>query len=81
MIVVDPPRTGLGAEITGLLAEVGAAELIYVSCDPATLARDLRALIGLWIQIQIHYARRFVSPDLSSGDSGRFAPLLIGLTP
>lgn len=46
MVVVDPPRTGLGAEITGLLAEVGAAELIYVSCGPATLARDLRALIG-----------------------------------
>jgi 23S rRNA (uracil1939-C5)-methyltransferase len=45
MIVVDPPRTGLGAEITALLAEIGAPALIYVSCDPATLARDLRALV------------------------------------
>jgi 23S rRNA (uracil1939-C5)-methyltransferase len=44
-IVVDPPRTGLGAEVTALLAEVAAPELTYVSCDPATLARDLRALI------------------------------------
>jgi 23S rRNA (uracil1939-C5)-methyltransferase len=46
LIVVDPPRTGLGAETTGLLAEIGAPALTYVSCDPATLARDLRALIG-----------------------------------
>ena len=45
-IAVDPPRTGLGAETTALLAEIAAPALAYVSCDPATLARDLRALIG-----------------------------------
>jgi 23S rRNA (uracil1939-C5)-methyltransferase len=44
LIVVDPPRTGLGAEVTTLLAAIGAPALVYVSCDPATLARDLRAL-------------------------------------
>jgi len=44
LIVVDPPRTGLGAETTALLAEIAAPEIVYVSCDPATLARDLRAL-------------------------------------
>lgn len=46
LIVVDPPRAGLGAEITSLLAEIAAPALVYVSCDPATLARDLRALLG-----------------------------------
>ena len=46
LIVVDPPRTGLGPEITALLAQIAAPTLVYVSCDPATLARDLRALIG-----------------------------------
>lgn len=46
LIVVDPPRTGLGAEITSLLSTIAAPSLTYVSCDPATLARDLRALIG-----------------------------------
>jgi 23S rRNA (uracil1939-C5)-methyltransferase len=46
LIVVDPPRTGLGAEITTLLAGIAAPALTYVSCDPATLARDLRALIA-----------------------------------
>ena len=45
LIVVDPPRTGLGAETSALLAEIAAPELVYVSCDPATLARDLRALV------------------------------------
>jgi len=46
LIVVDPPRAGLGAEITALIGSVAALELVYVSCDPATLARDLRLLMG-----------------------------------
>ncbi len=46
LIVVDPPRAGLGAETTSLLAEVGVPAMIYVSCDPTTLARDLRALLS-----------------------------------
>jgi 23S rRNA (uracil1939-C5)-methyltransferase len=51
-IVVDPPRTGLGAETCALLAEIAAPDVTYVSCDPATLARDLRALTGSGFQIQ-----------------------------
>ena len=46
LIVVDPPRVGLGAEATSLLAAVEAPTIMYVSCDPATLARDLRILIN-----------------------------------
>ncbi len=46
LIVVDPPRTGLGADVTAFLAEIAAPALVYVSCDPATLARDLRTLIA-----------------------------------
>jgi 23S rRNA (uracil1939-C5)-methyltransferase len=46
LIVVDPPRAGLGAETTSLLAEAGAPAIVYVSCDPATLSRDLRALLS-----------------------------------
>jgi 23S rRNA (uracil1939-C5)-methyltransferase len=45
LIVVDPPRAGLGKEICGHLARVAAPELVYVSCDPATLARDLQLLL------------------------------------
>ena len=46
LIVVDPPRAGLGPEITALFAAIAAPALVYVSCDPATLARDLRALLA-----------------------------------
>lgn len=46
LIIVDPPRTGLGAEVTACLTEIGAPELVYISCDPATLARDLRSLLS-----------------------------------
>ena len=44
LVVVDPPRTGLGKEVVQLLADVAAPAMVYVSCDPATLARDLRGL-------------------------------------
>jgi 23S rRNA (uracil1939-C5)-methyltransferase len=46
LIVVDPPRAGLGPEVTSLLGNIGSSTLVYVSCDPATLARDLRVLLG-----------------------------------
>ncbi len=43
-IVLDPPRAGLGTEAAAVLARIGAARLVYVSCDPVTLARDLAVL-------------------------------------
>ena len=46
LVVVDPPRTGLGAEITSMLTAIASPVLVYVSCDPATLARDLRTLLA-----------------------------------
>jgi 23S rRNA (uracil1939-C5)-methyltransferase len=52
LIVVDPPRTGLGTETTALLGTIGAPALTYVSCDPATLARDLKALVATGYAIE-----------------------------
>jgi 23S rRNA (uracil1939-C5)-methyltransferase len=43
-VILDPPRAGLGAEAAEKLAELGANEIVYLSCDPSTLARDLAVL-------------------------------------
>jgi tRNA/tmRNA/rRNA uracil-C5-methylase (TrmA/RlmC/RlmD family) len=43
-VALDPPRTGCPAEMLGKLAEAGPAQILYVSCHPATLARDLNVL-------------------------------------
>jgi 23S rRNA (uracil1939-C5)-methyltransferase len=45
-VVLDPPRSGLGTAAAAALASLGAAEIVYLSCDPATLARDLAVLTG-----------------------------------
>lgn len=45
LIVVDPPRSGLGGNVTTLLTKVRPKTIVYVSCDPATLSRDLHALV------------------------------------
>ena len=42
VIVVDPPRKGLTPELIVTVAEMSPDRVVYVSCDPATLARDLK---------------------------------------
>jgi len=51
LIVLDPPRRGC-PEVIPLLAALGADLLLYISCDPATLARDLARLSGLGYRIE-----------------------------
>jgi tRNA/tmRNA/rRNA uracil-C5-methylase (TrmA/RlmC/RlmD family) len=44
-VVVDPPRTGLSKEAAAGILRLAAGRIVYVSCDPPTLARDARRLL------------------------------------
>jgi tRNA/tmRNA/rRNA uracil-C5-methylase (TrmA/RlmC/RlmD family) len=44
VVVLDPPRAGLSAAAATALCDLGAERLAYLSCDPATLARDAARL-------------------------------------
>jgi len=46
LVVLDPPRAGLGPESAKRLAVIAPYEIAYLSCDPATLARDLAVFLG-----------------------------------
>jgi len=59
-VVVDPPRSGLGEAVTRRLAQLAPPRMTYVSCDPATLARDLRILLDAGFQVgQAHLVDLF----------------------
>ena len=43
VVVLDPPRAGAGAAVSRVLAGAGPRAVVYVACDPASLARDVAA--------------------------------------
>ena len=45
LLLVDPPRRGCGPEVTREIARLSPRRVVYVSCEPSTLARDVRALL------------------------------------
>jgi 23S rRNA (uracil1939-C5)-methyltransferase len=48
VVVVDPPRAGLAGKALKRLGEIGAPRIVYVSCNPTTLAGDLKRLQEVW---------------------------------
>ena len=60
LVVVDPPRGGLGDRAARLLVDVDSPRITYVSCDPATLARDLVPLQASGYRVdQVHLVDLF----------------------
>lgn len=52
LVIVDPPRAGLGEKTARALGRMAVPRVTYVSCDPATLARDLRVLLESGFRVE-----------------------------
>ncbi len=52
LVVLDPPRSGIGKAVTSFLVEIKAPLVRYVSCDPSTLARDIAPLLAVGYHIE-----------------------------
>jgi 23S rRNA (uracil1939-C5)-methyltransferase len=56
LVILNPPRAGVAAEVTDALVARPAARMVYVSCNPATLARDLKRLSAAY---RVDHVRSF----------------------
>ncbi len=45
-VILDPPRAGAGAKVVSLLVALAPAHIVYVACDPISLARDLKQFLA-----------------------------------
>jgi 23S rRNA (uracil1939-C5)-methyltransferase len=59
LIVLDPPRAGAGTEACALIQRLAPRSIVYVSCDPVTLARDLRTLQPHYRIAELHLVDLF----------------------
>jgi 23S rRNA (uracil1939-C5)-methyltransferase len=59
LIVLDPPRAGAGVEVCQLIAQIAPRRIVYVSCDPVTLGRDLAALQSTYEIESLHLVDLF----------------------
>lgn len=51
-VILDPPRSGAGAKVIGSIIKLAPKHIVYVACDPVSLARDLKQLLESGYQIK-----------------------------
>ena len=51
LVVTNPPRTGMDQRVTAALERLAPRRIVYISCDPATLARDLTRMPGYRLEV------------------------------
>lgn len=68
VIVCDPPRKGMERSVVNAILNSGAEKVVLVSCNPATLARDLGLLCGT-LRDENGQLIKTVSPDICRGDA------------
>ncbi len=51
-VILDPPRKGCSEELLNTVCEIAPQKIVYVSCDPATLARDAKRLLSLGYEVK-----------------------------
>ncbi len=56
VVILDPPRKGCAEELVRIISDMSPSRVVYVSCDPATLARDLKCFS------EVGYAAREITP-------------------
>lgn len=66
VVVLDPPRKGIGETAAKALARIAEQRVVYVSCDPATLARDLRVLVreGMRLESVVVFDMMPMTPEV-----------------
>jgi 23S rRNA (uracil1939-C5)-methyltransferase len=53
VIITDPPRAGMHEDVVNMLKRIAAPKIVYVSCNPATQARDLAMLSDMYSIVKV----------------------------
>ena len=53
VVIIDPPRVGMHQEVVRLVLDMGPDRIVYVSCNPTTLARDLGMMIDAYHILEV----------------------------
>jgi 23S rRNA (uracil1939-C5)-methyltransferase len=53
LLVIDPPRAGMHKDVVKRVLELGIDRMVYVSCNPATMARDLQMMQDCYRLVEV----------------------------